>query len=123
MGKLRPAGKGVLHDDRGRMLLGFAKPLGIMELNEADLRALQVCSRFRRGNLIIECDSTNAISWANNRKFPPWRLISIARDIWRLYRSSITFIHTSHSVNSVADFLAKVGVPKQRPTMEFFSSD
>lgn len=118
-GKPGPAGiGGVLHDDRGNMLAAFSESVGSMESNEIELRAirraLQISSRFRRGKLIIESDSTNAISWANNRKFPLWRLIGIARDIWSLCnRGNISFIHTPRSDNCVADFFAKAGVHLQ----------
>lgn len=66
-GKPGPTGiGGVLHDDRGRMLATFSESVGLMESNEAELRAirraLQIWSGFRSGNLVIESDSTDAIS-------------------------------------------------------------
>lgn len=65
---------GVIHDDRGRILLAFSEPIGLMESNEAELlairRPLQIWSRFGTGNLIIECDSTNGIAWASNMNDP-----------------------------------------------------
>lgn len=75
MGKLEPTRvRGVLHDNRGRMLVAFFEPLRIIESNEAELRTiksvLQVWSRFRFGNLINEGDSTNAISWLVIRYLP-----------------------------------------------------
>lgn len=51
----------------------------------------------------------------------PWRMINIVKEIRHL--SSNRVIHFSHmkrSANSVADFLAKVGVYKNVLVVEFF---
>lgn len=66
-------------------------------------------------------DSTNAISWASNRRDPLWKLVNIVRDIKRpCSHGGITFTHVAWSANNVADFLAKVGVQKRRLALEFF---
>lgn len=76
---------GVLHDDRGRMVLTFSETVGIMESNEAELRAirraLEVRSTFGNGNLCVESDPTNAISWLSSKKVPLWKLTNITRTL------------------------------------------
>lgn len=75
-GKPGPAGiGGVLHDNRGRMVLDFSEFVAIMESNEAELRpirrALGIWSTLGNGPLWVEGDSTNVISWASKWKTPP----------------------------------------------------
>lgn len=73
---------------------------------------------FLKPPLIHYCNS-----FSSNRKIPPWRLIYIFRDIRRLCRTGgIIFTHIPQPENSVADFLAKVGVQKQRHAIELFWS-
>lgn len=109
-GKSGPTGIGeVVHDDRSRLLLAFLESIWVMESNEAELReirrALQICSRYGNCNLIIEGDSSNAISWAMGKMDPPWKLVHLVRVIRILSRiGGVIFSHTARSSNTVADF-------------------
>lgn len=107
----------MAHNSRGRMLLAFSEPTGIMESNEAGLlvirRAIHLWSRYGNINLVIEGDSVNAIAWATGRKNASWRFVDIARDIRRMSRGrGVIFRHVSRSANNVTNFLVKIGVQK-----------
>lgn len=62
--------------------------------------------------MIIESDSTTAVSWANNEHHCPWHL----RFEWNKMKSwlpsfkEVRTIHQRREVNEIADILAKQGV-------------
>lgn len=67
-GKLRPAGiGGVLRDEKGNVLFMFSKYVGAKDSSEAGVLAiLEAIHSYSCGlcdYLIIESDSSNAISW------------------------------------------------------------
>lgn len=55
----------------------FSKNIGIKEYSEAEvLIILEALRHFRsnfHGNLVVESDSTNAISWVSSSSLIPWR--------------------------------------------------
>lgn len=57
------------------------------------------------------CPQSNAIKWARGVKRPPWRLITLVREIRDMTAGlEVSFVHISRSANGVADFFAKHGV-------------
>lgn len=60
---------------------------------------------------MIESDSSNAIKWASGVKRPPWRLITLVREIKDLAAGmEVFFSLISRSANGVVDFFVKNGV-------------
>lgn len=64
----RPADIGdVLHNDNGGMIFMFSKNMGVIESKEAEvltiLEATCIFSSSFQGMLIVDIDSSNAITW------------------------------------------------------------
>lgn len=73
-------------------------------------------------NLIIEEKFADVVAWACGKKNPPWQWIHIVRDLRRLCsRTLIQFRHVRKSTNCVVDFLAKIGVDRVVPHVEWLS--
>ena len=55
----------------------FSKYVGVCDSNEADvlaiLESLWCFSRYFHDNLIVESESSNAVSWVLNWKAYPWK--------------------------------------------------
>lgn len=90
------------------------KSVGIKDSNEAELltirRVLTIGTSFGEVKLVVESDSSNAIKWARGVKRPPWRLITLLREIKELVSGQETsFVHIKRTTNGVADFFAKNG--------------
>ena len=69
-GKPGPASiGGVLLNFKGEVLISFSKPIGIKDSNEAEvfaiLKTLRIYSRSFGDNLIVESNSSNAVSWVS----------------------------------------------------------
>lgn len=55
------------------------------------------------------------LSGVAKKKNPPWKLLSMEREIRRLYSSmDLSFAYIQQSTNGMADFLAKLGVDRTR---------
>jgi len=63
-------------------------------------------------HIIIESDSTNVISWMNNPHNRPWLINSSSAKRLASCFDSITYTHSYHESNHMADHLAKQGVHK-----------
>lgn len=105
----------MLRNHLGYTRIAFSESVGIKESNEAELlnirRTLSLGAALRGEKLIIESDSFNAIKWAKGLKRPPWRLITLVREIKELFVGlEVSFSQISRSPNGVAVFLAKNGV-------------
>ena len=77
-GKLGPAGiRGVLRNNKGEVIFLFTRNVGMKESNEAEvlaiLQALQIFSSSFQGRLIVESDSSNAISWVTSQSVRSWQ--------------------------------------------------
>lgn len=74
--------------------------MGIKESNEVELLSIQraMSLAFDEGGdkLVIESNSSNAIKWAKGMKRPPWRLITLVREIRDLVVGlEVSFVHIS----------------------------
>ncbi|KAL4289523.1 hypothetical protein GQ457_14G004800 [Hibiscus cannabinus] len=119
-----PAGCGgwVLRDTSGRVLTFFLGLLGVLDSNEAELRAiwhaLQIFQDIHWVNLmslIIESDSMVTVSWILNSGEHPWTLwrwcqfiVSICEDL-----PCVCFHLILREVNGFVDALAKGGVDRR----------
>lgn len=88
--------------------------------NEAKVLAipesLRCFSRYYRGNLIVESDSSNAVIWVSNRKAYSWKFQFFFNKIRVLSTTiNVSFQHKSRSANMMADALAKQGVERVSP--------
>lgn len=120
LGKPGPSGiGGVLRNHHGHVLGMFSVPVGILDSNFAELRAIVKAIDLSASNchlhhqhLIIESDSVNAIRWMNNPLSRHWKHHNLFSYVNRLkaYFVSITFSHIFRESNCMADGLAKQGV-------------
>lgn len=120
IGKPGPSGiGGVLRNHHGILLGIFSMPIGILDSNVAELRAVVKAIELSASNcflhhkhIIIESDSANVISWMNNSYNRPWihhKLFSSAQRLASCF-DSITYSHSYRESNHMADHLAKQGV-------------
>ena len=122
LGKPGPSGiGGVLRNHHGHLLGMFSVPVGILDSNIAELRAIVKAIElsasnclFHHQHLIIESDSVNAISWMNKPHNRPWKHHNLFSSVNRLkaYFGSITFSHIFRESNCMADCMAKQGVQR-----------
>ncbi|OMO91306.1 reverse transcriptase [Corchorus capsularis] len=119
-GKPGPGGiGGILRDHDGKSLLEFSKSVGMIESNEAELRAIRealliysTSSWASSHPLILESDSSNACGWARNPFVVPWRFRSYAISIafFKEKISSLSIVNIPRKQNTATDALAKSGV-------------
>jgi ribonuclease HI len=97
----------------------FSVPVGILDSNIAELRAIIKAIELSASNcllhhqhLIIESDSVNVISWMNKPHSRPWKHHNLFSSVNRLkpYFGSITLSHIFRESNCMADCMAKQGV-------------
>jgi ribonuclease HI len=110
---------GVLRNHNGIFLGIFSLPVGILDSNVAELRAVVKIIKLSASNclmhhkyIIIESHSVNVISRMNNPHNRPWlyhKLFSSAKRLASCF-GSITFSHSFRESNHMADHLAKQGV-------------
>jgi len=122
LGKPGPSGiGGVLRNHHGHLLGMFSVPVGILDSNIAELRAIVKAIElsasnclFHHQHLIIESDSVNAISWMNKPHSRPWKHHNLFSSVNRLkaYFGSIIFSHIFRESNCVVDCMAKQGVQR-----------
>lgn len=103
-GKPGPTWVGVLCNMEGLTSL-FSVLVDIRDSNEAELigiwRALVLWANFGQGKF----------KWAGGSKRPPWKLLSVAKEIRALCSSmDVSLQHGRQLANRVADFLSEVGV-------------
>lgn len=88
---------------------------------EAEVRAilnsLLFCQQFLFRNIIIESDSSTAVSWVLSRDKRPWRLINELNLIDFLMKevNCVEIRHIYRESNSFADLLANEGCERQEP--------
>ncbi|GMJ03941.1 hypothetical protein like AT4G29090 [Hibiscus trionum] len=120
-GKPGPAGfGGVMRDEDSRILGLFSGPLGVMDSNEAEVRAIAFAlgliqeREWRKGCVIIESDSQVALSWVTQSTKHPWRLweVFLAIDQACQVAYDIQFCYVPREANGFADVLAKEGVDR-----------
>eukprot|EP00258_Populus_trichocarpa_P025894 XP_024441913.1 chaperonin 60 subunit alpha 2, chloroplastic [Populus trichocarpa] len=119
LGKPGPSGiGGVLRNHHGHLLGVFSVPVGILDSNIAELRAIVKAIElsasnclFHHQHLIIESDSVNAISWMNKPHSRPWKHHNLFSSVNRLkvYFGSITFSHIFREI-CIFSFPVKFGV-------------
>ena len=98
----------------------FSKNVGICDSNEAEvlaiLEGLRLFARTYIGSLLVESDSSNAITWVSNKKDFPWKFQFHFNEIRELSATlNVSFLHEVRSANSIADALAKQGVERLSP--------
>ena len=91
----------------------FSKHVGIRDSNEADvlaiLEALCIYMNSYQCRLIVERDSSSAITWVNSFR-GPWKMQFYFNATGLLpLTSQVSFQYISGSANSMADFLSKQG--------------
>ncbi|XVF62977.1 hypothetical protein PTKIN_Ptkin09bG0051900 [Pterospermum kingtungense] len=82
LGKLGPAGiGGLLRDHEGRVKIRFSKTIGMADSNLAEILVIKEAfvlfaeSQWARSHkLIVESDSSNAVSWSNHSTNAPWAM-------------------------------------------------
>ncbi|XXG59908.1 hypothetical protein AAC387_Pa04g1911 [Persea americana] len=100
---------GVLRNFKGGVIIMFSKHIGICDSNEAEvlatLEALQLFPRDCFEALIVESDSSNAVTRVSNRKTFPWKLQFHFNEIEELSSSlNVEFHHEVRLANSMVDF-------------------
>ena len=120
---------GALRNHQGHLLGIFSLPVGTLDSNIAELRAVVKAIKLSATNhllhhkhIIIESDSANVISWMHNPENRPWmhkELFSTVQRLTRLF-GSITFSHVSRESNSLADCMAKQGVRRSSDFIAWF---
>lgn len=123
LGKPSTAGSGgVLRNTCAHFLVLFSCPVGMMDSNHAEIKAIRYSLESSFGNnavkghkLVINSDSTNAIAWVTKQSFRPQKLQSDfnAIDFFCSNISSISFLHCKSKSNSVADALAKQALSRR----------
>ncbi|KAL4378031.1 hypothetical protein GQ457_02G027360 [Hibiscus cannabinus] len=121
-GKPGPAGcGGVLRDGDGHIIALFSGPLGILDSNVAEIRAIAAAldilveGRWEGvSSFVIESDSAVALSWILHKERRPWSLDRWFRDIDGacLMLPCVCFNHVLREANALADVLAKGGVDR-----------
>jgi len=130
VGKPRLSGiGGVLRNHHGHLLGIFSLPIGILDSNIAELRAVVKAVELSASNCLlhhkhitIKSDSANVISWMHNSHNRPWMHRELFSTVQRLTRffSSITFSHVYRESNSLADCMAKQGVRRSSDFIAWF---
>lgn len=85
----------------------FSKNIGIKDYSEAEVLAiLEALHLFRsnfHGNLVVEIDSTNAISWVSSSSLIPWRFHFFFNEIKALASFlQVVFRHVGRLVSALA---------------------
>ena len=113
---------GVLRDCNGKFLCLFSSPIPFMEINHAEIFAIQraikisaACSRLSSLKIIVESDSLNAVNWCNGVSCGPWNLNFTLNFIkGEMSRGQgIEIVFKSRESNIVADSLAKQGLTRR----------
>lgn len=120
---------GALRNHQGHLLGIFSLPVGTLDSNIAELRAVVKAIELSASkcflhhkHIIIESDSANVISWMHNPHNRPWMhsdLFSTVQKLTRLF-GSITFSHVYRESNSLADCMAKQGVRRSSDFIAWF---
>lgn len=97
---------------------------GVCDSNEAKvlaiLESLWCFSRYYHGNLIVESDYSNALSWILNRKAYPLKFQFLFNEIRVLSTTiNVNFQQKSMSSNIMVDVLAKKDVGRVFPLEVF----
>lgn len=107
---------GVMRDDRGRFISGFASGLGAATITEAELKAilmgLQHSKNRGSGRIQVETDSMAAVRLIRGEcstLHPCYNLVSNIKDLMGV-EGHITLTHTYCEANQVADCFAKHGL-------------
>jgi len=107
---------GVLRNHRGHLFGVFSIPVGILNSNLAELRAVIKAIELSASNcllhhkhLIIESDSANVTSWMHNPHNRPWMHHKRFSSVNKLntYFDSITYTHVFHESNYMANYMVK----------------
>ncbi|XVF83970.1 hypothetical protein PTKIN_Ptkin16aG0537100 [Pterospermum kingtungense] len=120
LGKPGPAGiGGLLRDHEGRVKIRFSKAIGMADSNLAEILAIKEAfvlfaeSQWARSHkLIVESDSSDAVSWSNHPTNAPWAMRRYINQIECL-KGNIRgweVVHVRRACNSAADSLAKEAV-------------
>ncbi|RYQ87637.1 hypothetical protein Ahy_B09g095159 [Arachis hypogaea] len=106
---------GVFRDSAGRFLKGYSCNLGNCSITHAELWAvihgMNIATRNGYQHLVVESDSTAAISFINHGCPPAHSCAPLIQDIRNLVTrfQHITWSHALREANTVADLLAKKG--------------
>ena len=122
LGNPGPSGVGgVLRDENHNVLGIFSLNIGHGWAYQAEIKAilnaLVFCHQYSFNNIIIESDSTTAVSWANAVGPRPWELANDLNqmDFLRGEVKCYEIRHIYREANSYADSLAKEGVNRVGP--------
>lgn len=103
---------GVLRDHTGKFLCLFSSPIPLMEINHAEIFAIQRALKItlhsnmlQNNSLIVESDSANAVKWCNGIIKGPWNLSFTINFIRSLIRNGpeIHIVYKGRETNVVAD--------------------
>ncbi|GMJ14509.1 hypothetical protein like AT5G65005 [Hibiscus trionum] len=120
-GKPGPAGvREVMRDADSRILALFSGPVGCLDSNVAEVKAIELAVQvvaegvWRERCVVIESDSQVALSWVTGLAKRPWRLWDSFASIDQACQtiSEIHFHYTPREANGFADVLAKEGVDR-----------
>ena len=112
---------GILRDESKKVVGMFFGPLGIIESNEAEVKAIQqALVLFLQTKwvgvkeLVIESDSMVAVLWVKNVGSRPWKLWKVFNEIDNCINviKKVSFFNIYREANAFADSLAKMGVRK-----------
>ncbi|XP_021841155.1 uncharacterized protein [Spinacia oleracea] len=113
---------GVLRDHNGNFMCLFSSPIPFMEINHAEIlaiqRALKISMNSDRmifSSLIVESDSANAVKWCNGDIKGPWNLSFAINFIRGLQNKgpNISITYKGRESNVVADSMAKQGLQRR----------
>lgn len=99
----------------------FSSPIPFMEINNAEVlaihRALKIsaaCPRIWGSHIIVESDSSNAVSWCKKDASGPWNLNFILNFIRNSASKDpkVSITYKGRETNMVADALAKQGLSR-----------
>lgn len=105
----------------GKFICMFSSPIPYMEINNAEVlaihRALKISEaspRIWSSQLIIESDSSNAVSWCYKDASGPWNLNFILNFIRNATKKEpgVLITYKGCETNMVADALAKQGLSR-----------
>ncbi|XP_035545929.1 uncharacterized protein LOC118348419 [Juglans regia] len=105
---------GVIRNDQGRLVQGFASPIGFGSNNKAKLFALltglRLCKSLHILNVIVEVDSLVIISWWNRGRCGIWYLEDYWEEIVSLTKViNCRFQHVLCEGNKMTDWLVEDG--------------
>lgn len=122
------SGIGGVLTKQDREIIGmFAVATGVLWAYQAEVnaihRALNFCKEYTTSHVYIESDYSLAVGWVNRKANRPWALLNELNAIdWLVSDVGCLGIgHIYREVNSMADYLAKLGCDRAEPLWEYWA--